>query len=106
MAKLAIMASVEVAPGKRDQVRPQLMAHRARSRRDEPGTLQFDVLVSREDASKLLIYEVYQDDAAFAAHRNARSIAQFREETTAFGVKVAGTWCTPAEYVVASGVTP
>ncbi|WP_420969264.1 putative quinol monooxygenase [Bradyrhizobium sp. B120] len=97
MAKLAIVATIEAAPGKRDEVLPLLLAHRVRSLRDEPGTLQFDVLVPREDASKLLLYEVYQDDAAFAAHRNARSIAQFREETADLGVKVTGTWCTPAE---------
>ena len=29
---------------------------------------EFDVLVPREDASKLLLYEVYQDDAAFASN--------------------------------------
>lgn len=97
MPKLAIIATIDVAPGTRDQVLPLLLAHRARSLKDEPGTLQFDVLVPREDASKLLLHEVYQDDAAFEAHRNARSIAQFREATAGFGVKVTGTWCTPAE---------
>ena len=97
MPKLAIVATIEVAPGKRDEVLPLLLAHRARSLRDEPGTLQFDVLVPREDASKLLLYEVYQDDAAFEAHRNARSIAQFREESAGLGIKISATRCTPAE---------
>jgi len=97
MPKLAIIATIDVAPGKRDQVLPLLLAHRDRSLRDEPGTLKFDVLVPREDASKLLLHEVYQDDAAFEAHRNARSITQFRKESAEFGVKVSGTWCTPVE---------
>ncbi|WP_409410969.1 antibiotic biosynthesis monooxygenase family protein [Bradyrhizobium jicamae] len=77
---------------------PLLAAHGARSLKDEPGTLKFDILVPREDASKLLIHEVYQDDAALAAHRNAPSIAQFRAESAALGaVKITATWCTPAE---------
>nr|WP_245164265.1 antibiotic biosynthesis monooxygenase family protein [Bradyrhizobium elkanii] len=75
---------------------PLLSAHRARSLGDEPGTLQFEILVPREDAAKLLIYEVYQDDTAFEAHRNARSIAQFREESAGLGIKITATRCTPA----------
>ncbi|TWB87498.1 quinol monooxygenase YgiN [Bradyrhizobium macuxiense] len=96
MPKLALIATVEVAPEKRDQVLSLLSAHGARSLRDEPGTLHFDILVPREDGSKLLIYEVYQDDAAFEAHRNARSIAQFREESAGLGIKITATRCTPA----------
>lgn len=40
----------------------------AASLRDEPGCCQFDICVDRADASKLFLYEVYEDDAAFAAH--------------------------------------
>ncbi|MCC8978262.1 putative quinol monooxygenase [Bradyrhizobium acaciae] len=96
MSKLALIATVEVAPEKRDQVQSLLSAHGARSLRDEPGTLHFEILVPREDAAKLLIYEVYQDDAAFEAHRNARSITQFRKESARLGVKISATRCTPA----------
>ncbi|MGY3529849.1 putative quinol monooxygenase [Bradyrhizobium sp. USDA 4452] len=96
MPKLALIANVEVAPEKRDQVLALLSAHGARSLSDEPGTLHFEILVPREDAAKLLIYEVYQDDAAFEAHRNARSIAQFREESAGLGIKISATRCTPA----------
>ena len=68
MTKLVIMGVVEVAPGKRDQVAPLLMAHRARCLKDEPGTLQFEVVLPRDDESRLLIYEVYQNDEAFEVH--------------------------------------
>src|ERR1700745_2224971 len=70
MPKLALIATLEVATGKRDQVLPLLNAHTARCLKDEPGTLQFQVLVPREDATKLFIYELYRDDAAFEAHRD------------------------------------
>ncbi|MDI2057543.1 antibiotic biosynthesis monooxygenase family protein [Bradyrhizobium elkanii] len=73
-----------------------LSAHGARSLRDEPGTLNFEILVPRENAAKLLIYEVYKDDAAFEAHRNVRSIAQFRDESAGLGIKISATRCTPA----------
>ena len=70
MPKLAIVATIEVAPERRDQLLPLLMAHRARCLKDEPGTLQFEVLVPREDDTKVLLYEVYRDDAAFDVHLN------------------------------------
>jgi quinol monooxygenase YgiN len=97
MSKLVIMGTVEVAPGKRDQILPLLMAHRARCLKDEPGTLQFNVALPREDDSRILIYEVYQDDAAFEAHRNAPSRARWLKDTAGMDVKVIATRCTPVE---------
>jgi quinol monooxygenase YgiN len=97
MTKLVIMGAVEVAPGKRDQVAPLLMAHRARCLKDEPGTLQFEVVLPRDDESRLLIYEVYQNDEAFEVHRNGASITQWRQESAGLVVKVVATKCTPAE---------
>jgi (4S)-4-hydroxy-5-phosphonooxypentane-2,3-dione isomerase len=97
MSKLAIMGTIEVAPGKRAQVLPHLMAHRARCLKDEPGTLQFEVVIPRDDDSRILLYEVYRDDAAFEGHRNAPSRAQFQQETAGMGVKVIATRYTPVE---------
>jgi autoinducer 2-degrading protein len=97
MPKLALIATIDVAPGKRDQLLPLLMAHRARSLKDEPGTLHFEVLVPREDDGKLLVYEVYQDDAAFEVHFNGPSITQLRKEAAGMIAKLTGTRCTPAD---------
>lgn len=97
MSKLAVIGTVEVPPGKRDQVLRLLMAHRARCLKDEPGTLQFEVMIPREDDSKLLIYEIYQSDAAFDVHRKGPSRAQWLKETDGMGVNVVATRCTPVE---------
>ena len=97
MPKLAIVGTLEVAPGRKDEVLPLLMAHRARCLKDEPGTLQFEVLVPREDDTKVLLYEVYRDDAAFDVHWNGTSVARLREETAGMIVKVYGTRCALAE---------
>ena len=97
MPKLALIATMKVAAGRRDQLLPLLKAHGARSLKDEPGTLQFDVLVPREDATKVFLYEVYRDDEAFEAHRNAASIARFREEAAGMFETIEATSCTPAE---------
>ena len=97
MPKLVIMATIEVSPGTQDHVVALLTAHAARCLKDEPGTLEFKVLIPREDDSKVLIYEVYQDDAAFEVHRNGASIARWRSETAGMVVKVSATRCTPVE---------
>lgn len=94
MSRLAIIGTIEVAPGQRDQLLPLLLAHRARCLKGEPGiTLQFEVLAPYEDDSKVLVYEVYRDDAAFDLHRNGASNAQFREATAPMGLKLHVTRC-------------
>jgi quinol monooxygenase YgiN len=97
MSKLVIMGTIEVAPGKRDQVTSVLMAHRARCLKDEPGTLQFDVMLPRDDDTRILIHEVYQNDDAFEVHRNGPSNARYREETAGSVIKLIATRCTPVE---------
>ena len=94
MSKLVIMGTIEVVPGKRDQVASLLKAHRDRCLKGEPGTLQFEVVLPRDDQSRILIYEVYQDDDAFEVHRSGPSIARWREETAGMVVKVIATRCT------------
>jgi autoinducer 2-degrading protein len=70
MASLALFGTIEVAPGRKDQLVSSLLAHKARCLKDEPGTLQMEVLAPRGDDAKVVLYEVYQDDAAFDVHRN------------------------------------
>jgi quinol monooxygenase YgiN len=92
MAKFANVVTIEVAPGRRDQLLPLLAAHKARSL-DEPGTLQFEILLLKDDDTKVLTYEVYRDDAAFEMHRNGPSLAQLREEMVGLLVKLNGKRC-------------
>jgi (4S)-4-hydroxy-5-phosphonooxypentane-2,3-dione isomerase len=97
MPKLVVIGTVEVTAGRRDELLPLLKAHGDRCVRDEPGTLQFQVLVPREDNTKLFVFEVYRDDDAFEAHRNAASIARFREESAGMFVTIRAVRCTPVD---------
>ena len=93
MPKFANVVTIEVTAGRRDQLLPLLAAHKARCLKDEPGTLQFEILLPRDDDTKVLSYEVYRDDAAFEVHRNGPSLAQLREEIAGMVVKLHGTRC-------------
>jgi quinol monooxygenase YgiN len=95
MSKLVIMGTIEVTPGTRNQVASLLRAHGERCLKSEPGTLQFEAVLPRDDDSRILIYEVYQSDEAFEVHRNGASIAQWRNEAAGMVTKVIATRCTP-----------
>jgi (4S)-4-hydroxy-5-phosphonooxypentane-2,3-dione isomerase len=97
MSKLAIVAAIEIQPGRMDDALPLLMAHRARCLKDEPGTLHFEVLRPRDDDTRVLFYEVYADDAAFLTHWNGPLVAQCRKETKGLVGKISGTRCTLQE---------
>jgi quinol monooxygenase YgiN len=53
--------------------------------------------VPRDDDTKLFLYEVYRDDAAFETHRNAAFIARFREEAAGMFGTIHATRCTPLD---------
>ena len=80
MPKFANVVTIDVAPGWRDQVVTLLAAHKARLK-DEPGTLQFEILLPKDDDTKVLLYEMYRDDAAFEVHFKGSSLGQWRRAT-------------------------
>jgi len=51
--------------------------HRASVR--EPGNLRFDVLQSPEDPARFILYEVYRDAGAAAAHKQTAHYAAWRD---------------------------
>jgi (4S)-4-hydroxy-5-phosphonooxypentane-2,3-dione isomerase len=97
MPKLAIIGTIEVTPGWINDLLPVMMAHRARCLKEEPGTINFEVLRPNDDDTKLLLYEVYEDRAAFDAHFNGPSTARARKERAGMVVKLYGTMCALVE---------
>jgi autoinducer 2-degrading protein len=67
----ALFVSVHMKPEYRDQILKGAFEDARGSREDEPGCLRFDVIQDDSDPNKIYFYEVYKDDAAFEAHRNA-----------------------------------
>lgn len=90
MTKFAVVATYDIAQEHIEVFLPLLRAHRERCLRDEPGTLQFDIL---RPAEKLMLYEVYEDEAAFQAHRNGASVARFQQEAAAILRKLSFVAC-------------
>ena len=60
----------------------KLMDENARaSCRDEPGCRRFDVLTSAKEPDHILLYEIYDDRAAFEAHVKAPHFAVFNRDS-------------------------
>ncbi len=45
----------------------------------EPGALRFDVLQQADDPARFVLYEVYRDDEAAAAHKATEHYAKWRD---------------------------
>jgi (4S)-4-hydroxy-5-phosphonooxypentane-2,3-dione isomerase len=97
MAKLVVIATAVVAVESRDKVISSLKAHGTRCLKDEPGTLQFEVLKPHDDNGKILLHEVYDDAEAFEVHRKGASVKRFREEIAALEVTLTVIKCAIVE---------
>ena len=52
----------------------------AREARNEPGCRQFDVLVDPQEKTKVMLYEVYNDEKAFEAHQQTPHFKKYLAE--------------------------
>jgi (4S)-4-hydroxy-5-phosphonooxypentane-2,3-dione isomerase len=90
MSKFAVIATYEIAADQIEVFLPLLRAHRDRCLKGEPGTLCFEILRPERN---LMLYEVYENEAAFQAHRNGSLVARFREEAKHIERKLTFTTC-------------
>jgi len=56
------------------------LAVNAAAARREPGCRQFDVLVDPKDATKVMLYEIYDDERAFEAHQREAHFKAYAAE--------------------------
>ena len=102
--KHAVIGTIDVKPGARDEVLLAVLAHRARSLSDEPGTIQFEVLVPSDDPNKLYLFELYADTPAFFAHMKGASMAKITQEVGHLVVSLTGIQSKLGTELIASGV--
>src|SRR5688500_8736714 len=73
MSKVAAIAKLTAAPGKRDELlnafKPLLDAVH-----DEPGTLIYALHASAADETTVYFYELYEDDEALKAHSGSAAM--------------------------------
>ena len=74
-----IVVDFKIKPGRMADFRKLIDDNARASVRDEPGCRRFDVCANRKDADRVLLYEIYDDRAAFDAHLKTRHFAIFND---------------------------
>ena len=75
----SLMVQMEVRPGRREHFLAGMAANAEASVRDEPGCLRFDVCSVAGEEDRFVLYELYTDADAFAAHKASPHFARWRE---------------------------
>ncbi len=82
MARIALIVEFKLKPGTWDKFNQIIRAHATGTKADEPGCQQFDVLQpvaeGGADRSRVMLVEVYQDEAAFEIHTKSQRLVNTR----------------------------
>jgi len=82
MSKLVIVVDFELQPGAAARFMPLMQTNAEASLRDEPGCLQFDVLIPEDNAKdsieRVFLYEVYVNAKAFEEHLKTAHFLSFK----------------------------
>jgi (4S)-4-hydroxy-5-phosphonooxypentane-2,3-dione isomerase len=68
MSSFIVVVDLDIGPDDLNVFMPLLRANAAASLRCEPGCRQFEICRDASSPGTMLLYEVYDDEAAFAAH--------------------------------------
>ena len=71
-----LQVNIKVKPEKLDSFMQQVLEN-ARAARSEPGCRQFEVLVSPDDNTALMLFEVYDNQQAFDAHQAGEAFKKY-----------------------------
>ncbi len=93
MSKFVIVATFLLEAGRMDDCLSVLRELAERSVKDEPGTLQFDVLCPQTDDNTVMLYEVYTDEEAFDLHWNGPLAAEGKRATQGMVLNASGIRC-------------
>jgi quinol monooxygenase YgiN len=74
-----LQVSIRIKPENVDAFM-QKLDENARNARKEPGCKQFEVLVDPTNRAKVMLYEVYNDEAAFEAHQQTPHFKKYVAE--------------------------
>ena len=70
---------LRIKPENVDRFMKQVLEN-AQHARKEPGCKQFDVLFDPKDKTKVMLYEIYNDEKAFEAHQQTPHFKKYLAE--------------------------
>ncbi|MDW6023936.1 antibiotic biosynthesis monooxygenase family protein [Mesorhizobium sp. BAC0120] len=93
MNAYAIIVDFELKPGAQQAFRRLVDENARASVENERGCRRFDVLEPRDATDRVLLYEIYEDEAAFADHLNSLHYERFDRESASLVSQKSVTQC-------------
>ena len=81
MRGFVVIVDFRLKPGAFGSFRDLVAANAEASVRDEPGCRRFDILVPRGVRDRVMLYEIYDDEAAFEEHCRTTHFKRFDRES-------------------------
>ena len=76
---LAVCVDFEIDPASLAAFLPLMQKNAAESLANEVGCHQFDIMQDSENPTKIFLYELYDDAAAFETHKQASHYLEFNQ---------------------------
>ena len=83
MGVYVVLVEFRLKPGMSERFRQMINENARASVRDEPGCRQFDVVVPDGEPESIVLYEIYDNAAAFDAHKKTPHFASFDRDSAA-----------------------
>ena len=78
---LVLVVEMRIRSGKTEEFMPFVLENARRSVADEPGCRRFDVLLPAEGTDRVVLYEIYDGENAYDAHRTTDHYIEFKAAT-------------------------
>ena len=76
---LVLQVNIKIKPENVDSFMKKVIEN-GKAARAEPGCSRFDVLVDPDDKTKVMLYEIYDDQKAFEAHQAGAAFKKYLAE--------------------------
>ena len=76
---LVLQVTIQIKPENVESFMKKVIEN-GKAARTEPGCRQFDVLVDPDDKTKVMLYEIYDDQKAFEAHQAGAAFKKYLAE--------------------------
>lgn len=80
MSKSGLVVHLEIAPDKLDEFVDIARRHGRRSMENEEGCLGFEVMIPQDSDNRVILVEIYRDDAALESHWESPHMRKYLEQ--------------------------
>src|SRR5262245_52802453 len=80
MSKFVLAVGIVIKPDQVDRFMAMVLENARTTRETEAGCQGFDVLVDPADRTRVMLYEVYDDEAAFESHQQTEHFRRYVAE--------------------------